>query len=339
MCGNVEIAARIYRGEHVEAVHYGSIAVVDGTGKLTHCLGDPEMVTMMRSAIKPFQLLPLMTTGAADHFGFSPRQLAIMCGSHIGSDEHREVVLSNLALAGNAPSALGCGTHWPMGMEMRREYPRHDEDKDPTRHNCSGKHSGFLALARFLGDDLAEYLNPESKTQLAIKHAVANFCEYPVAKMTAGIDGCSAPNYPLSIQSLARGFQKLATLDTNDLVIRPSIERIRSAMFAHPDMVSGEGRFDLDLMRSYPNNVLCKIGAESVEGVGLADPPMGIAIKIHDGNTRALGTVVVEVLKQLGILTNIDDVPKLKPHERPEVRNVRTIVTGHVVPEFKLRKV
>ena len=339
MCNSVEIAARVYRGTEIEAIHYGSIAVVDGTGRLTHYLGDPEMVTMMRSAIKPFQLLPLLTTGAADHFGFSPRQLAIMCGSHIGSDEHREVVLSNLALTGSSPEALGCGTHWPMGMEMRREYPRQDEDKDPVRHNCSGKHSGFLALARFLGDEAAEYLNPESKTQMAVKHAIANFCEYPISKMAAGIDGCSAPNYPLSIRSLARGFQKLATLDTNDLLIRPGLERIRSAMYAHPEMVSGEGRFDLALMSSYPDNALAKVGAESVEGVGLADPPMGIAVKIHDGNTRALGTVVVEVLKQLGILTNISDVPKLLPYDRPEVRNVRDIITGHVIPEFKLRKV
>jgi L-asparaginase II len=334
-----EIAARVYRGKTIEAIHYGSIAVVDGSGRLTHYLGDPEMVTMMRSAIKPFQLLPLMTTGAADHFGFSPRQLAIMCGSHIGSDEHREVVLSNLALAGSTPESLGCGTHWPMGMEMRREYPLHDEDKDPTRHNCSGKHSGFLALARFLGDDAAKYLDPESKTQLTVKNAVANFCEYPIDKMAMGVDGCSAPNYPLSIRALARGFQKLATLDTDDLVIRPNLERIRAAMYAHPEMVSGAGRFDLALMSSFPNNALAKVGAESVEGIGLADPPLGIAVKIHDGNARALGAVVVEVLKQLGVLTNIDDVPKLLSYEKPEVRNVRDIVTGHVVPEFKLRKV
>ena len=92
MIKDVEILARVYRGEAVEAIHYGAIAVVDGDGRLTHYVGDPYEPFMTRSSIKPFQLMPLLVTGAADNYGFAPRQLAVMCGSHVGSDDHHQAL-------------------------------------------------------------------------------------------------------------------------------------------------------------------------------------------------------------------------------------------------------
>lgn len=334
----VELAARVYRGEEIEALHYASIAVVDRNGTLTHYLGDPEMVTMTRSCIKPFQLIPLMTTGAADHFGFTPRQLAIMCGSHNGCDRHKDMVLSILDAIGCAPGDLQCGAHWPLGMQERQEFPHEGEETDPVRHNCSGKHAGFLALSRFLGDDVGDYINPDSKTQKMVKQAVSDFCEYPIDKMPTGIDGCSAPNFPLPLVNIARAFMKLANLDTDDLLFRAAITRIRDAMREYPEMVSGRGRFDMALMQSFPDNIVCKVGAESIEGIGLVDPPVGIAVKIHDGNWRALGAICVEVLKQLDIIDKIEHFDYMKKHEQPDVRNARGIVTGRIAGVFRLRK-
>ena len=339
MSYKVEQVATVYRGEAIEAIHHGSVAVINIKGQLTHYFGDPEFATITRSCIKPFQLMPLLTSGAADRFGFSPEQLAVMCGSHIGSDHHRAVVISNLKAADHDVEDLQCGCHWPLGMMMSNDYPLHEEDKDTARHNCSGKHSGFLALARFLGDDKANYLSPESRTQMMVMKAVSDFCEYPLEKMPIGIDGCSAPNFPLALRNLALGFMKLANALSDDLILRPAMNRIREAMWSFPEMVSGKGRFDLALMRSFPNNVVCKIGAEAVEGIGFSDPSLGIAVKIHDGNDRALGTVCISALKQLGIIGNIDDFPLLKPYENPEVRNVRDFVTGHIVPKFKLKRI
>ncbi len=206
-----EIVAKVYRGAREESIHYGSIAVVNSEGKLTHYLGDPEFFTFARSSPKPFQLLPTITSGAADHFGFSPKQLAIMSGSHVGSDEHREVVMSNLELAGNSPENLKCGCHWPLGMLMRNEFPTKDEHLDFVRHNCSGKHSGFLALSRFLGEDPAEYLNPNGQVQQMVLDAVAGMYEYPKEKIVIGTDGCSAPNFGLPMIHTAIAFRKLAS--------------------------------------------------------------------------------------------------------------------------------
>ncbi|MBU8934690.1 MAG: asparaginase [candidate division Zixibacteria bacterium] len=339
MTKGVEILARVYRGEAVEAIHYGVIAVVDGDGSLTHFVGDPHEPFMTRSSIKPFQLMPLLVSGAADNYGFTPRQLAVMCGSHTGSNDHHQVISSNLDLSDSGPDNLLCGSHWPLGMQIDKKYPMAGEDKDPVRHNCSGKHSGFLALAQFLGDAKEEYLNPDSKTQQMVKGTLSDFCEYPANKMPVGTDGCSAPNWPLPPYNLALGFKKLANCQAHAGVSADILARIRQAMTTYPEMVSGEKRLDLDLARSFPTRLICKVGAESVEAIGLSDPPLGIVVKIHDGNQRALGAVCVSVLKQLGIIENIEDYPLLARHERPEIRNYRNILTGHVVTEFKLREV
>ncbi|RKX28603.1 MAG: asparaginase [Candidatus Zixiibacteriota bacterium] len=339
MTSDINILARVYRGEAVEAVHYGAIAIVDGDGKLTHYVGDPHQPFMTRSSIKPFQIMPLLVSGAADHYGFTQRQLAIMCGSHTGSDDHYEVVMSNLRLAGNEPEDLQCGCHWPLGMMIDKKYPLDGEDKDPVRHNCSGKHSGFLALARFLDEAKEEYLNPNSQVQRMVKQILSDFCEYPEDKMPVGIDGCSAPNYPLPLFNLALGFMKIANLQSGGGVSADILSRIRDAMTTYPEMVSGEKRFDFDLARSFPSRLICKVGAESIEIIGLSDPPLGITIKIHDGNQRALGAVCVSVLKQLGIIKNMKDYPLLAKHERPEIRNYRDTLTGHISAEFELKEI
>lgn len=333
-----DIVAKVYRGKREEAVHYGTIAVVDKDGNLTHYLGDPEFFTFVRSSCKPFQLMPLLETGAAEKYGFNAKQLSIMCGSHVGSDHHREVVMSNLEAAGNNPDNLGCGTHVPIYMMMDGTFPMHHEHEDPVRHNCSGKHSGFLALAKFLGEDVAEYLNPDSKTQQLVLESVARMFGYPKDDILISIDGCSAPNFGLPLIHTAQAFAKLAN-GLGDTPERSEIlKRIKAAMTEYPEMFSGEGRFDLALMRSFPGNIVCKVGAEAIEGIGMSDPEIGIVVKIHDGNQRALYPVCLEVLKQLGI-SGVDESEHFKPFIMPEVRNATDKLTGYIKAEFSLKKV
>lgn len=314
------------------------MAVIGEDGELTHYLGNPDLIFMTRSSIKPFQLLALILSGAADKYGFSDEQLSIMCGSHAGTDRHREVVLSNLQKAGNGPENLQCGCHRPIWMEVDNVYPTQGEDKDPARHNCSGKHSGFLALARFLGDPLDRYLDPDSRSQKMVKQLLAEYCEYDPSKMPASIDGCSAPNYPLPLRNLALGFKKLACEEGDSDNVRMAVKRIKHAMTSHPFMVSGDKRFDYDIKRSFLANAVSKIGAEAIQGVGFSNPPLGIAVKVSDGNFRALEPIVIETLRQVGIIGDIHHYPLLERHDFPSVRNNRDIVTGQIRPEFRLIK-
>jgi L-asparaginase II len=110
-------------------------------------------------------------------------------------------------------------------------------------------------------------------------------------------------------------------------------------MTSYPIMFSGLKRIDYALMRSFPGNIICKGGAEALQAIGFTDPHIGIVVKIHDGGARAVGAVVVETLRQLGLISSFDDFPFLKQYQNPEVRNNAGLLTGNVHPVFTLRKV
>ncbi|MBD3258755.1 asparaginase [candidate division GN15 bacterium] len=332
-------AVRVLRGEIVEAEHEIIVAVIDGDGRLTHAVGDPDRVFMTRSSVKPFQVLPVITSGALDAFGFAAHQLAVMCASHNGTDEHRQVVASNLERIGLSAEQLQCGTHRPMFMEIEGTYPTAGEDRDPVRHNCSGKHSGFLALAKHIGEPVERYLDPGSEVQQRVKQAVALMCEYPEERIEIGIDGCSAPVFSMSVRHLAIGFKNLAMRRggaAGDPAVAKALERGWAAMTGYPHLVAGTGRFDYDLMRSMPGRVVSKLGAESIRGLAFNDPPLGICVKVRDGGMRALGPVCVHVLRQLGLIEDFANYPHLQRYVEPAVRNARNIVTGRIVVDFNL---
>ncbi len=332
-----EVVANVYRGEGVESVHHGAIAVVNDKKELTHCVGDPEFFTQARSEAKPFQIIPLFLSGAVDHFGFSEKQLAIMCGSHTGTDEHVGVVKSNLELIGLSESNLQCGTHKPMYRSIINQPVKEGEVFSPLQHNCSGKHSGFLALAQYVQDSIQTYLEPDSRIQQLILDAVSMMYNYPKEKIRIGIDGCSAPVFGMPLKQAAIAYVTLTNQVTDDPELKAILERIVSAMDAYPEMVSGEGRFDLALAKTFPGNVINKVGAEGIEGIGFRDPQIGIAVKILDGNTRALYPVIIECLRQLGLLDGVD-MSHLEPFENPAVKNFRKLEVGRIIPDFKLKK-
>jgi L-asparaginase II len=324
-------AAWVRRGQGVEAIHTAAIAVVDGRSRLSHALGDVEQSFFARSSIKPLQALPLVQAGGAERFGFGARELALCCASHSGSDLHRQLVAGMLEKLGLGAEALQCGAGYPLELQLKGQYPLAGEDKDPLRHNCSGKHCGFLALAQLLDQPVAEYLAPDGPAQSLIRHAVAEACDVDPTFMPAGTDGCSAPNYALPLRNLAIGFKQLA-LGGDALAL------LRQAMLEHPLLVSGEGRLDYDLARAFPGRLIVKGGAEALLLMAFREPALGIAIKVVDGGSRALAPIAVEVLKQLKLIERIEDHPTLVRHERPRLENARQLVTGEIRPDFQLAR-
>jgi L-asparaginase II len=326
----------VIRGRSVEAEHRATIAVVDENGELTHSFGDPNRSFSLRSSTKPLQALPLVTSGVADELGLGNDELAIACASHNGTDQHVDVVRRLLARAGVGAEALKCGTHLPIGLRLRHERAMHGEDRDPIRHNCSGKHAGFLLLAKRLGDAPEAYLDPRSRTQTLVHETVARACDLDENALAMAIDGCSAPTFAFPLVALARGFANLARARSRDQAVARAFTRIRDAMLAEPLLVSGEGRFDCDLARSFPDNVVDKGGAEAIVAIGFRDPPLALVVKVDDGAERALAPVVVAVLRELGMVSDIARFPLLARHERPSVRNHAGLVTGEIVAKVTL---
>jgi len=328
--------AAVTRGDGIDSVHRGSIAVVDGNGHLLFAVGDPHVPTMTRSTLKPFQALPFVAAGGVERFGYSAAQVALLCASHSGEPRHVEAVAGMLAQAGNTEGDLQCGAHAPGHYEAHGQLPP-PPPYSPLAHNCSGKHSGMLAYCVLCGLPKQDYLAFDHPLQQAIREAVAHYFEMTQADLVAGVDGCSAPNYAVPLSRLAFGFAKLAAGHDDDRYGRaPRV--LADAMMRHPEMVAGEARSDLALMRLGRGDWLSKIGAEGVQGIGIRSAGIGIAIKIADGGKRALRPVIAAVIEQLG-LAGGQDAGNLAEWRAPAIRNYRGSVTGAIRSTFVLDKI
>ena len=319
--------AVVTRGDAIESVHAGSVAVVDRDGRVLFSAGAPQVLTMTRSALKPFQAMPFVAGGGIERFGYTPPQVALLCASHSGEDRHVAAVTDMLIRAGCTSRDLQCGTHPPLGYEARGDVPP-PPPYSPLAHNCSGKHSGLLAYCVHCGLPKDSYLAFEHPLQRAIRRVVAHFTATPEAELVAGTDGCSAPNYGVPLDRLARAYARLAVRDA-DAVYGRAPEVLAGAMTAHPEMVSGEGRSDLALARAGRGDWVAKIGAEGVQAIGVRSLGLGIAIKVADGAARGLHPATVAVLDQLGLL-DAGQRAELGAWREPVVRNHRGLATGVV---------
>jgi L-asparaginase II len=333
----------VRRGSIVESRHRGHVAAVDGGGSLRASLGEPETVTYLRSSAKPFQAMPLVTSGAADRFGFDERELAIACGSHSGEDVHVETVAAMLRKIGLDESFLKCGTHEPFDRVTADRLRERGEQPGVLRNNCSGKHAGMLALALQLGAPPETYDRPENPVQQAITRTVSQFSGIPVEELAVGTDGCGVPVFGMPVRAMAYMYARLvAPPEGSDAATRRACARLAATMTAHPEMVGGtRERFDTEVMRGAHGLVVSKVGAEGVYTAGVlpceAWPRgLGLAFKIEDGeDRRARPTVAVESLRRLGVLDE-NAREALSPYASFAVRNNRGEIVGEIRPSFEL---
>jgi len=323
------ILAEVIRGETVESVHRGHVVILDGDGKPIFTAGDPDTFTFIRSSGKPFQAMPFITSGAADHFGFNEEEIALACASHSGEPVHVRIASQMLEKAGFTESDLRCGAHLPFNEAEAERMLRSGEQPTQLHNNCSGKHAAMLAFAKHIGADTTCYDSPRNPIQQTILQTMAEFAEYPADKIQIGIDGCSAPNFAMPLWAMARSFANLINPPTSfDPKARDACRRIVSALANHPELIGGTGRLDTMLMQAAPGKLISKVGAE---GVWLSavlpndryPSGLAIALKVEDGDDRRGRPVVaIDILRQLGILagSSLADIsPMLITNRRGDV--------------------
>jgi L-asparaginase II len=341
---DAEPLLKITRGSMVESLHRGFIAAVTGEGKIIVALGNVETRTWYRSAAKPFQTIPILTSGAADKFGFIAKEIAIISASHSGEDIHLEAANSILAKAGLTEADLLCGAHAPFDEPAAAKLIAEHRQPQNLHNNCSGKHAGMLAFAKFLGEPTTDYIRPEHAIQKRIGQVVARFANLPVEEIDVAVDGCSAPVFGVSILAMARSYARLVGVRHTELApeFAEAAERIVDAMIEFPEFVGGtRGRLDTDLMRAARGMILSKVGAEGVQLLGVKPcvkfpKGLGIAIKIEDGDIRrARDPVVIETLRQLELLDK-DQLNQLAAYRQTKVFNHRKTEVGEVRTCFQL---
>ena len=296
------ILVEVTRGDMVESRHRGAVAVIDGSGGTVLAIGDIEAPVYPRSAIKPLQALALFETGAADAFGLSDAEIALACASHGGEPRHVETVERWLARIGCSAEDLECGSHLPSHEPSAAELIRDGVAARPVHNNCSGKHTGFLSVARHLGVETRGYIALEHPVQQTVLGILEQMTGLDLGEAPRGTDGCGIPVIGIPLGNLALAMARLARPSDQPKRRREAAARVRRAMAAEPFMVAGTGRFCTRVMAVTGEGALVKTGAEGVFCAALPDKKLGIALKMDDGAGRAASIVMGRLLQQFGIL-------------------------------------
>jgi L-asparaginase II len=316
--------------------------------------GDPYTVAFLRSSAKPFQALPFVENGGVEHFGFTPRELSIACASHDGSNMHVQTVEAMQKKIDIDESYLHCGVHMPDDVESFKSLILNDRSPAVNRNNCSGKHTAMLGYAKMRGHPLGNYLDIDHPIQQDILTSFVDMCLIPSEEIHIGIDGCSAPNFAVPLFNAAYGMARFCDPYELSSSRADACRKITSAMTTYPEMVSGYGEFDCELMKAGMGKIVCKRGAEGYQIIGLLPGALGkdsqgvgIAFKVSDGDasrknihlepgSRVRPAVTLEILRQLGALFSeqVQALGRFGPEKL--IQNHRGIVTGRSYPIFSI---
>lgn len=295
------VLVEMTRGDRVESVHRGAVAISDAQGNILFQLGDIETPHYPRSALKPIQALPLLESGAADAFKVGEDEIALACASHSGEPMHTTRVAAWLERIGCRESDLACGPHAVRYEPVWEDMVRRGEKPTRIHNNCSGKHTGFLTVARHWGVATAGYEKVDHPVQQAIARALAELAGV-AEPLPWGVDGCAAPNFALPLSAFAHALARLASPHTLPPERGKAARRIVAAMMARPELVAGTGRVCTILMRAGGGRVAVKTGAEAAYAAIIPGHGLGVALKIDDGAGRAAETTIAFLLDRMGLV-------------------------------------
>ncbi|BBA78651.1 putative L-asparaginase II [cyanobacterium endosymbiont of Rhopalodia gibberula] len=278
-----KLEVHLLREGIVESAHQVEATVCDARGRLLLVAGNSETTAFVRSALKPFQSIAVVTTGTLERYELNDKDLAVICSSHQGTVEQARQVFNVLWRADIDPSALQCPI--PVGC------------RSPLQHNCSGKHAAMLAICQQRNWPLNTYLEKSSPVQHLILDKIGELLAMPGAELISAHDDCGAPTYSMKLSQMAHLYAQLASGNNLDL------ERIVRAMTYYPTMVAGVGAFDTELMRLTEGELVSKSGAEGIQCVGRVGEGIGLAIKVMDGSKRAKYATALHVLRNIGWIT------------------------------------
>ena len=314
------VLASIWRGSVREAAIRGHVAVVDGGGRLVASVGDPGVVTTLRSCVKPIQALSFVRDAMAA-VGATDAELALACASHNGEPEHVTTARGLLARAGVSESALACGPQLPFDEASAHRLLAAGEEPRPIHNNCSGKHAAMLASCAVAGWPLDGYIGREHPCQLAVTAALSAFLDVDLGAAPSGVDGCGLPTFGVPLHALARAFAS-ASQDAG-------FRRCQDAMAAHPHLVAGTGRFDTALLAAAGTSLTAKIGGAALWAAVVRGGGPAVALKLEAGAGEAIPPVACAVLRRLGAFP--DPAPfDLARHEEPPVRNWAGAEVGRI---------
>lgn len=323
------ILVEVTRGDMVESRHRASFAVSDAGGRIVLAAGNVERPIYARSAIKPLQAIALVESGAAEAFELGNREIALACASHNGEPRHVETVLDWLRRIGCDLDDLECGAHLPGNEAAMIKLLQANRNATPAHNNCSGKHSGFLSVARHLDIPTEGYIRYEHPVQQRVLGILETMTGLDLGEAPRGIDGCGIPVIGIPLGNLALAMARFADPADQPEARQAAIARIREAMAAEPFMVAGSARFCTQVIEISGGKALVKTGAEGVFCAALPDLGLGVALKVDDGAARAAEQLMGRLLRRLEVIDD-DTARELDKVFEPDILNRAGLAVGKV---------
>jgi L-asparaginase II len=314
----------VLRGGLLESRHRIHAAILRPDGSLLTSVGDPNHTSFLRSAAKAFQALPLVPR--MERYGLEARHLAVAMASHAGEDIHVQTVQDMQERAGIDPGWLVCGVHAPFNPAARSALKVRGEKPTVLHNNCSGKHSGMIAVSLANGWGHVGYQRPDHPLQQEILRSLQELMS--TDEVGIAVDGCSVPCFRVPLRAAALGAVRLANPPSAPEHHRDTLEIAFQAARANPLLIAGTGRIDSVLIEHVPG-LISKIGAEAFMLVSVRDTrhgPLGIAMKVEDGAERVLEVAMLSILEQLGMLDTRH--PALHGFAHPILKNVAGLEVG-----------
>lgn len=296
-----------------ESLHLAD-AVIVGPEGVRESFGDAERATIPRSAIKSIQAVPLVRSGAAEAFGVVDEELALASSSHSSEPAHIRRVREWLVRIGCTEEDLECGAQRPIDVAAGDALVAAGTPFGRVHHCCSGKHTGFLTVARHLGVDTEGYLERSHPVQQLVEASIAEHTGVDLSAEQSGTDGCGIPTFAIPLRALAEGMRRLPTHDAG--------RRIVASLAANPWWVSGTGRAEVTLTADCQETLVLKTGAEGVFMAVLPERDIGIACKVHDGAVRAADVAIGALLAHVGVVADT--------HGSTVLRNAAGTVIGEL---------
>ena len=319
----------VWRGPLVECVHHGVAAVANAKGEIIEGWGDIGLATFPRSALKPIQAIALVETGAYKARGLTSRHLALACASHHGQPIHTELVSAWLADLKLDQNALVCGPDQPADEASAAAAIRDGHPVQRIYHNCSGKHCGFLTVAKHRGWAVEGYDHIDHPAQQLYLDALSELIGRDAHALPFGVDGCALPAPAVTIKDMAAMMARYAAARATSPSRRAAIVAIHDAMRRHPEYISGTDQPGVALARVTKGRIVMKTGAEGFMMVYVPDQGLAAVVKIADGNARARVPALIAVLSAVGLLSEAEQ-RELAPLAAPPVLNSAGATVGRI---------
>ena len=249
-----------------------------------------------RSAIKPFQIIPLLHFAKKNNLTFDNEEIAIFGSSHSGEEEHVNI-LKKISVKYNIKwEEIYCAPQRPMHITTADDYILNKTPFTKLNNNCSGKHLSMLLYSKLLDIDNYNYQNIEHIVQQNINKFFKEIFELDEIKY--GIDGCGLPAIYLNSYSFLKGVKNVLNSEYQDLW-----QSIFDSYNSHPNLVGGENRTDTNIMLNSYSPLLAKSGAEGV--LFTTNNESSFLFKCLDGNFRAVDLVATDVLNKQEYINEI----------------------------------